>query len=65
MMWSHLDIYGWIDVHNVFLPLLILSIMSRSAKEWSSPQNALAYLNVADNLPHKSEGDTVLDKSLA
>jgi hypothetical protein len=25
--------------------------MSRSAKEWSSPQTALAYLNVADNLP--------------
>jgi hypothetical protein len=25
--------------------------MSRSAKEWSSPQNALAYLNVADSLP--------------
>ena len=34
--------------------------MSRSAKEWSSPQNALAYLNVADNLPHRSEGESVL-----
>ena len=34
--------------------------MSRSAKEWSSPQHALAYLNVADNLPHRSEGETVL-----
>jgi len=34
--------------------------MSRSAKEWSSPQNALAYLNVADNLPHRSEGEYVL-----
>ena len=26
--------------------------MSQSAKEWSNAQNALAYLNVADNLPH-------------
>jgi tRNA (cmo5U34)-methyltransferase len=34
--------------------------MSRSAKEWSSPQNAMAYLNVADNLPHRSEGESVL-----
>ena len=34
--------------------------MSRSAKEWSSPQNALAYLNVADNPPHRSEGESVL-----
>ena len=34
--------------------------MSRSAKEWSSPQHALAYLNVADNLPHRSEGESVL-----
>ncbi|HEY6536502.1 MAG TPA: class I SAM-dependent methyltransferase [Candidatus Nitrosocosmicus sp.] len=34
--------------------------MSRSAKEWSTPQNALAYLNVADNLPHRSEGESVL-----
>jgi SAM-dependent methyltransferase len=38
----------------------VLFIMSRSAKEWSSPQHALAYLNVADNLPHRSEGETVL-----
>jgi DNA-binding NtrC family response regulator len=34
--------------------------MSRSAKEWSSPQTALAYVNVADNLPHQSEGESVL-----
>ena len=34
--------------------------MSRSAKERSSPQNALAYLNVADDLPHRSEGESVL-----
>lgn len=35
-------------------------VMSRSAKEWSTPQNALAYLNVADTLPHRSEGESVL-----
>ncbi|MFL6425577.1 MAG: hypothetical protein ACJ71R_18580 [Nitrososphaeraceae archaeon] len=40
--------------------------MSRSAKEWSSPQNALAYLNVVDNLPDRSEGQSVLiDRSPA
>jgi tRNA (cmo5U34)-methyltransferase len=34
--------------------------MSRSAKEWSSSQHALEYLNVADNLPHRPEGEAVL-----
>ncbi len=34
--------------------------MSRSAKEWSNAQNAVAYLNVADSLPHRSEGESVL-----
>ena len=38
--------------------------MSQSAKEWSSPQNALAYLNVADSLPHRSEGESVLIEHL-
>ena len=33
---------------------------SRSAKEWSNAQNALAYLNVADTLPDRSEGESVL-----
>jgi tRNA (cmo5U34)-methyltransferase len=36
------------------------SIMSRSTKEWSNAQNALAYLNVADKLLHRSEGESVL-----
>ena len=44
----------------LFYILLRTFIMSRSAKEWSSPQNALAYLNVADSLPHRSEGESVL-----
>ena len=35
-------------------------VVSRSAKEWSNAQNALAYLNVADTLPHRSEGESVL-----
>jgi tRNA (cmo5U34)-methyltransferase len=34
--------------------------MSRSAKEWSSPQTALTYLNVAETIPHRSEGESVL-----
>ena len=34
--------------------------MSRSAKGWSNAQNAVAYLNVADSLPHSSEGESVL-----
>jgi tRNA (cmo5U34)-methyltransferase len=34
--------------------------MSQSAKEWSKAQNALAYLSVADNLPHRTEGEAVL-----
>jgi tRNA (cmo5U34)-methyltransferase len=29
-------------------------------EEWSSVQHALAYLNVADNLPHRTEGEVVL-----
>ena len=29
-------------------------------EEWSSVQHALAYLNVADNLPHRTEGESVL-----
>jgi trans-aconitate methyltransferase len=28
--------------------------------EWSTTQHALAYLNVADNLPHRTEGEYVL-----
>jgi SAM-dependent methyltransferase len=44
----------------LFYPYEGFSIMGLSAKEWSSPQNALAYLNVADNLPHRSEGESVL-----
>ena len=29
-------------------------------EEWSSVQHSLAYLNVADNLPHRTEGKSVL-----
>ena len=39
--------------------------MSRSAKEWSNAQHALEYLNVADSLPHRSEGESVLEDLLA
>ena len=34
--------------------------MSCSGKEWSGPETALAYLNVADIIPHCSEGESVL-----
>jgi ubiquinone/menaquinone biosynthesis C-methylase UbiE len=33
---------------------------SSSAKEWSSPQHSREYQNVADSLPHRSEGESVL-----
>ena len=31
-----------------------------SKYEWSTTQHALAYLNVVDNLPHRTEGEAVL-----
>ena len=31
-----------------------------SKKEWSDVQHALAYLNVANTLPHRTEGEAVL-----
>jgi hypothetical protein len=34
--------------------------MSCSGKEWSGPETALAYLNVADIIPHCSEREFVL-----
>ncbi|MGB7955534.1 MAG: class I SAM-dependent methyltransferase [Candidatus Nitrosopolaris sp.] len=34
--------------------------MSRSAKEWSGSQHAIEYLSVADKLPHRSEGESVM-----
>lgn len=33
---------------------------SQSGKDWSSVQHALAYLNVEDHLPHRTEGEAVL-----
>ena len=39
--------------------------MSCSPKEWSDAQHALEYLNLADSLPHRSEGDSVLEDLLA
>ena len=44
----------------LFLSLLWNIVMGLSAKEWSAPQTALAYLNVANDLPHRSEGESVL-----
>ena len=38
--------------------------MSCSPKEWSDAQHALEYLNLADSLPHRSEGDSVLEDLL-
>jgi tRNA (cmo5U34)-methyltransferase len=31
-----------------------------SKKEWSSFQHSMAYLNIADDIPHRTEGETVL-----
>ena len=43
-----------------FTSMKVSFAMSRSAKEWSSPQTALTYLNLADTIPHRSEGESVL-----
>ena len=37
-----------------------MSKSSGGKEEWSSVQHVLAYLNVADNLPHRTEGEAVL-----
>ena len=37
-----------------------MSKSSGGKEEWSSVQHVLAYLNVADNLPHRTEGESVL-----
>ena len=34
--------------------------LSGGQEEWSCVQYALAYLNVADNLPRRTEGEAVL-----
>jgi tRNA (cmo5U34)-methyltransferase len=39
--------------------------MRRSTKVWSNAQHALEYLNVADSLPHRSEGESVLEDLFA
>jgi len=31
-----------------------------SKEEWSTVEHALAYLNEADNIPHRTEGEAVL-----
>jgi tRNA (cmo5U34)-methyltransferase len=31
-----------------------------SKEEWSGVQHAMAYLNIADDIPHRSEGEAVL-----
>src|SRR5919198_1087095 len=36
------------------------AIDSESKKEWSDVQHVLAYLNIADTLPHRTEGEAVL-----
>jgi tRNA (cmo5U34)-methyltransferase len=33
---------------------------SQSGNDWSSVQHALAYLNLVDHLPHRTEGEAVL-----
>ena len=34
--------------------------LSSSKKEWSDSQHVLNYLNAADTIPHRSEGESVL-----
>jgi hypothetical protein len=38
----------------------LISPSSSSKKEWSDSQHVLNYLNAADNIPHRKEGESVL-----
>lgn len=40
--------------------IILAAADSESKKEWSDVQHALAYLNVANTLPHRTEGEAVL-----
>jgi hypothetical protein len=33
---------------------------NNSEEEWSNVEHALTYLNKADNIPHRTEGEAVL-----
>ena len=51
----------------IYAQHLFFNIMSKSNKyysdscaEWSSPEYALDYLEIADKIPHKNEGEQVL-----
>jgi tRNA (cmo5U34)-methyltransferase len=33
---------------------------NNSEEEWSNVEHALAYINKADNIPHRTEGEAVL-----
>src|SRR5712692_7780603 len=40
--------------------IILAAADSESKKEWSDVQHALAYLNVANTLPHRTEGEAIL-----
>jgi hypothetical protein len=52
---NHIKVRKVFEQQNWLLLFAITTMNQSSAKEWSNAQNALAYLNVVDNLTHRTK----------